>query len=468
MGENNNNNNNKIPSFGLKSNVNLIYNHLETVAKLSSNEKFVNEPPKFIDIKTITPLNVENNGIAQKKIISKRDLRSFHTTSTYSELLNFIIQLSLDIQGKSLKSNFTITNNINSIISLLNQLDQYITDIPPKPIRTRFGNESFVEWFNMVEKETPRLLFNLINNKPLNTPITNEIPLIYNEISTYLQNSWGDKQRIDYGSGHELNFICFLLCLVKIQFIKREEYELLVLVIFYRYLNIMRRLQESYWLEPAGSHGVWGLDDYHFLPFLFGSSQLIEHKYIRPKSIRNDEIVNSTFSDEYMYLGCIRFIGKVKSGGSLLEHSPMLVDISGVKNWSKVNEGMIKMFKSEVLGKLPIMQHMFFGSIIQYIDNPDIVETDEEINQRKPIVTHSFSSCGCINRVPSIFAVANTDKILASTNNSNNNNDHYNNNEQQCSETDHNHNHNQDHNHNNHNQNHNHPPQQQRSYFPLD
>lgn len=81
---------------------------------------------------------------------------------------------------------------------------------------------------------------------------------------------------MDYGTGHEASFGLFLLCLTLIRFLEPrvEDERDLVLVVVLRYMKLAWRLQDIYNLEPAGSHGVWGLDDYCFLPYIFGSAQL--------------------------------------------------------------------------------------------------------------------------------------------------------------------------------------------------
>lgn len=130
------------------------------------------------------------------------------------------------------------------------------------------------------------------------------------ELSTYLMHSFGDVKRIDYGTGHEAHFLIFLFCLDQLKIINESDYAGLVLGVFWEYMKLMRDLEITYWLEPAGSHGVWGLDDFHFLPFLFGAFQLASHKYLKPKSIHNQEILEE-FSNDYMYFSCIQFINQV-------------------------------------------------------------------------------------------------------------------------------------------------------------
>ncbi len=137
------------------------------------------------------------------------------------------------------------------------------------------------------------------------------------ELGVYLTGSFGDAQRIDYGTGHELNFMCFLYALHAVGVFATTDFAALVnkahtghflffehpilyvlrlcgdvqiLAGFVRYLRVVRRLQTLYYLEPAGSRGVWGLDDYHFMPFLLGSAQLMNHKHIRPRSVRSTEV----------------------------------------------------------------------------------------------------------------------------------------------------------------------------------
>ena len=63
------------------------------------------------------------------------------------------------------------------------------------------------------------------------------------ELTKYFQESFGNETRIDYGTGHETNFIAFCCCLDKIGFFTKADDRAVILGIFHRYLLLCRRLQ---------------------------------------------------------------------------------------------------------------------------------------------------------------------------------------------------------------------------------
>lgn len=167
-----------------------------------------------------------------------------------------------------------------------------------------------------------------------------------------------------------------------------EEDEIaMVFTAFERYLRTCRKLQATYTLEPAGSKGVWGLEDHQFLNFLWGSSQLIGkyrhktfvvlttwtkyhcaagHDSIRPSSILTKSPDLAAASQDYLFLSSIEHINKLKRG-PFSEHSPILHSIATtVPNWSKVNSGLLKMYQAEVLEKHTVVQHFYFGEILPW------------------------------------------------------------------------------------------------------
>ncbi|KXS17501.1 Phosphotyrosyl phosphatase activator [Gonapodya prolifera JEL478] len=333
----------------------------------------------------------------RREILTPEDLEDFLASQTLSSFLGFVLQLNESVRNKKTSADVPQTEVITTILGILDELHHLVEDTPvDTSTNSRFGNPSFRVWLDKVNENLAPLHQRLV---PFGLP---EASIV--EVSTYFISSFGDRQRIDYGTGHEAAFVTWLYCLSKLGLVTEQDYPALVLKVFFNYISLMRELQFTYWLEPAGSHGVWGLDDYHFLPFMFGSSQLYDHKHIKPKSIHNSDII-AEFSKEYMYLACIQFINSVKTA-TLRWHSPMLDDISGVKSWQKVNGGMVKMYRAEVLGKLPIMQHFLFGSILSFKGSggrPELDVADEHfhvyaLGQQAPVC------CGM--RIPSSIAGA--------------------------------------------------------------
>ncbi|CAE6478667.1 unnamed protein product [Rhizoctonia solani] len=355
-----------------------------------------------------TPSNGGEFVVPSKAILTPDDLEVWKQSPTHQSIVDYIAQVNTSVFNKKLTDDIYESENVSSILKLLERVEAIAQDTPPVSNNaSRFGNPAFRTFYDKVQEELPSL--------------HNSIPSIPQaavpEISIYLQECWGNRARIDYGSGMELNFLCWLFCLEKLGALTTEDHPALVLRVFWKYLNVMRFLQKTYWLEPAGSHGVWGLDDYHFLPFLWGSGQLVGHPHLRPKSIHNADVIEE-FSQHYMYFACIQFINSVKTA-SLRWHSPMLDDISGVKTWDKVNSGMIKMYNAEVLGKLPVAQHFLFGSIIR---RPEGINPYTDHATNDPHWGHAHAGVGAVGQahsgwgdccgipVPSAFAAAEAEK----------------------------------------------------------
>ncbi|KAI8943122.1 hypothetical protein NX059_001153 [Plenodomus lindquistii] len=315
-----------------------------------------------------SPPNLEGHVYTRpsRRILSPEDHTLFLKSETCTLVEAFIFNISDSVRDRPISSikDSEITDTVGKIIRILSEAEKVLDRCPPEDTGSRFGNPVFRTFLDEIKVQLPSWHAQL--------GLTN--PSQVDEISTYMLNSMGNKRRIDYGSGHELNFFLWLLCLNRLSLLPPATFPALALTVLPAYLHLMRRIQSSYYLEPAGSHGVWGLDDYQFLPFLFGAAQLLHHPYITPKSIHNALVLEEE-AKNYLYLDQIAFVNSVKNVDGLRWHSPMLDDISSAKNWGKIEAGMRKMLRKEILEKLPVMQHFLFGSLIPPVEG---MSTEEE------------------------------------------------------------------------------------------
>lgn len=293
--------------------------------------------------------------VPQREVRTPMDMVKWTKSEAYSEYMGFVLAMNERVKGTALTDDCPQSEVMSALLLLLEKLENWVVEIPAVNQPQRFGNTAFRTWLCRVNENAEQLL---------GDALPEEFHPAIIEIAPYLKDSFGNITRIDYGTGHEMSFAMFLCCLFKIGALKEEDALAAILKCFNSYMSLVRHLQLEYRMEPAGSHGVWSLDDYQFLPFIWGSAQLIDHPSIEPRSFTAEGFAETHYKD-YMFMGCIEFINKVKTG-PFHEHSNQLWNISGVPSWSKVNAGLIKMYKAEVLGKFPVVQHIVFGSLLSF------------------------------------------------------------------------------------------------------
>jgi len=288
------------------------------------------------------------------KIRTDADLEAWKQTRGYSDYSLFLQWLNEAVVGCSLPhTNSNQSEGITRVLSLLDELDGWINEIPPLQTAQRFGNLAFRTWGKRLEERADELL----------TAMMPDLKVAVPHVRPYLLDAFGSFVRMDYGTGHETSFAIFLLCLTLIRFFCFDSKEArdIVLTVFVRYLRLCWRLQDVYRLEPAGSHGVWGLDDSHFLGYIFGSGQLRDQSEVAVSAT-----LHPLLPPTNLYFLSIMRIREVKHG-PFHEHSSQLYSIAtGVATWKKVNSGLFKMYEAEVLGKRVVVQHLPLGGILEW------------------------------------------------------------------------------------------------------
>ncbi|KAG8864795.1 Serine/threonine-protein phosphatase 2A activator 1 [Tulasnella sp. 330] len=301
----------------------------------------------------------------KRRIQTDADVEEWKSTQGYLDYGLFIRRLNTAVIGHYLPYSGGTSEAVKKTVDLLEVILGWIEEIPPQTTSQRYGNLAFRDWGNRLGQRLNGLMETL-----LPASLHPVIPLV----EPYLLLSFGSFTRLDYGTGHELAFGLFMCCLTLLRFYEpnEEEERALVLVVFPKYLEVVWKLQDVYKLEPAGSHGVWGLDDYCFLPYIWGSGQAQEHITSRPPDVLQPPLPPDT-----LYNQAVTRILLLKTG-PFNEHSPQLYSIaSSVPTWWKVNQGLFKMYEAECLSKRVVVQHVPLGGILEWReeDLSPVIET---------------------------------------------------------------------------------------------
>ena len=282
-----------------------------------------------------------------QKIINREiDIQKWIDSEPYSKIVDRLTKLAESVQSLSRSEKPTPTDCVQKILDVFVKCQTIVDETDLTTEKVKFGNVGFRNWLTTIFNKKEELFADITDNT---------------DVMNYFCQSFGSWSRIDYGTGHELNFLAFITALYELGILKESDSQSVVLDVFWKYWDLTVLIQRKYILEPAGTHGVWGLDDYVFLPYLFGAFQLINHPIITPQNVITFGI-SKEYETENSYCKWIELTRMVKTG-ELEANSRVLCALTSVPTFEKIGRGLIKMYKGDVMEKFPVVQHFRFGTI---------------------------------------------------------------------------------------------------------
>lgn len=175
---------------------------------------------------------------AERRITSNADLQKFLKSQALKDFMGFILALNEAAQGQPVSAQTSASAAIDSLVSMLDTLNTWVDEIPPAKQALRYGNPSYRDWFAKVDENAVSLLLAILPS---------DLSEAASELKPILLDGFGNRTRIDYGTGHETTFCELLYCLAKLGVFQDSDRLPLVTHVFSKYLRLMRKVQTTYW-----------------------------------------------------------------------------------------------------------------------------------------------------------------------------------------------------------------------------
>ncbi|BGP33528.1 Serine/threonine-protein phosphatase 2A activator 1 [Rhodotorula toruloides] len=304
-----------------------------------------------------------------RKIYAEEDMPQWLDSEAYANVEAFIARLRA---ASTHEAPHEQSQNAGLVLDLLKQLSASLIAEQNGSGVEQESNLGFQRWLDRAEETA-----NLVHADLVDSSLSSALP----ELRSQFRSSFGSPERLDYGTGHELSFLAYLLILRLSGILTTDDEPAIAKLVFPAYFDLMKQVVKAFRLREAAKMGIWGVENGH-LVYEWGASQKRIHPSKRPVSLLSTPSLSPQHIS-YLFLTTLLHI----NAGST----------SPATSSGDEPDGLLRLYRAEVLHRLPVIQHLHFGPFFRWtragtgevlpssgdgLDDEEKKQLDEMLNQR--------------------------------------------------------------------------------------
>ncbi|KAH8243225.1 hypothetical protein KR032_005640, partial [Drosophila birchii] len=296
-----------------------------------------------------------------KQVRGDADLIGWVRSNAYRDLISYINNTSIVLQGYRMTGSFPVSEDMQKLCNMFDVLERPLNPKHPgaaSPTTPENKMASYHLWL--------RQMFHTVLNNLAVTISPDKCQHVH-ELGEYLRRSFGNATTLEFGPGNELMFLFFLCGLFRANILRGRDTVAAALMLFYRYIHLVRRLIAVFDL-PIASNPRCAIEDYFFVPYIWGAAQLCLKPPFSPRQCDQPKEIES-YRQDYMMVNLIENLPQ--KCGPLSNHAFQLWCILSVPTWPDVYRGLERCYINHILASIHTVESAIFWELMSFDVAPD-------------------------------------------------------------------------------------------------